>query len=116
MSSPSTQISEPIIKFSNEESKAVIRSKILQNLNNLIDLTKSTIKCSEHQDLFKTCFKTFVANESLVEQSCNKFKKVEIISSQLNCQVDQIQADCELLKEVCKQIDSIQKKKEHYGR
>lgn len=109
-------IQEPVIKFSNEESKASIRNKITQNLSNLIDLTKSTIKGSESSDLFKTCIKNFVSNESAIEQGCEKFKKVEIVASQLNLQVSQVKEDCELLKEVCKQIVSIQKKKEHYGR
>lgn len=105
--------SEPVIKFSNEESKANIKSKIAQNLNNLIDLTKSTIKTSETNDLFKTCLKNFAANEGIIEQSCEKFKKIEIVANQLNYQVNQIKEDTELLKEVCTQIDSVQKK--HHG-
>lgn len=108
--------SEPVIKFSNEETKASIKNKIAQNLGNLIDLTKSTIKSSETQELFKASIKNFVANETTIEQSCEKFKKIQIVSSQLNYQVDQIKSDVELLKEVCKQIDSIQKKNEHYVR
>ena len=107
--------SEPVIKFSNEESKLSIKYKISQNLSNLIDLTKSTIKSSESSDLFKSCFKNFVNNESIIEQSCDKLKKVEIVANQLNFQVNQIQKDCDSLKEVCKQIDSVQKKQEHYG-
>lgn len=109
-------IQEPVIKFSNEESKANIRNRISQNLSNLVDLTKSTIKSSESSDLFKTCFKNFISNESAIDQGCEKFKKVEIVSSQLNLQVSQVKKDCELLSEICKQIDSIQKKKEHYGK
>jgi hypothetical protein len=105
---------EPVIKFSNEESKTNIKNKIEQNLNNLIELTKSVIKGSESNDLFKSCFKSFVGNETLIEQSCDKFKKIDIISSQLNFQASAIQADCELIEEVCKQIDSIQKKDKHY--
>ncbi len=108
-------IPEPVINFSNEESIASIRNKISHNLGNLIDLTKSTIKYSESNDLFKSCIKTFVSNESLIEQSCEKFKKVQIISTQLNYQVSQIQQDVENLKEVCKQIDSVQKKREQDG-
>ena len=107
---------EPIIKFSNEESKAAIRSKLAQNLSNLIELTRSAIKSSESQDLFKSCIKSFAANDSLIDQSCDKFKKIEIISSQLNCQVSQLKEDLEVLNEVCRQIDSVQKKREHYGR
>ena len=107
--------SEPAIKFSNEESKSAIRSKLTQNLCNLIELTKSSIKGSETHELFKTSFKTFAANESLIEQSCDKFKKIEIISNQLNCQVTQIQDDVRLIQELCRQIDSIQKRREHYN-
>lgn len=108
-------MSEPVIKFSNEESKASIKYKIIQSLGNLYELSRSTIKASESSDLFKGCFKKFVANESSIEQSCDKFKKVEIVAQQLNFQASQIQKDCDLLKEVCKQIDSVQKKSEHYG-
>jgi len=106
--------SEPNIKFSNEESKASIKYKIESNLVNLIELTKSTVKSSETSELFKNCFKNFVANEFIIEQSCDKFKKIEIIASQLNYQVNAIKADCELYQEVCKQTDSIQKKDNHY--
>jgi hypothetical protein len=102
---------EPIIKFSNEESKANLRYKIGQNLISLIDLTKSTIKSSETNELFRNCLKNFVANESLIESTCEKFKKIDIISTQLNYQVDAIHKDCELIQEVCKQIDSVQKVK-----
>jgi hypothetical protein len=109
-------MSEPVFRFSNEESKASIKYKIIQNLGNLIELTKSTVKASESSDLFKSCFKKFASNDSGIEQSCDKFKKVEIVAQQLNIQVSQIQKDCDLLREVCKQIDSVQKKKEHYGR
>lgn len=104
-----------MIKFSNEESKAQIRNKIAQNLVNLIDLTRSSIKSSESSSLFKTCLKNFVANDPVIESSCDKLKKIEIISNQLNYQVEAIQADCILLKEVTKQIDSIQKKTTHYN-
>jgi hypothetical protein len=62
---------EPVIKFSNEESKAQIRNKIAQNLVNLIDLTRSSIKSSESSNLFKTCFKNFVANDPIIESSGN---------------------------------------------
>jgi hypothetical protein len=102
---------EPIIKFSNEESKANLRYKVGQNLINLIDLTKSTIKSSETNELFRNCLKNFVANESLIENTCEKLKKIDIISTQLNYQVDAINKDCQLIQEVCKQIDSIQKVK-----
>ena len=78
---------EPVIKFSNEESKAQIRNKIAQNLVNLIDLTRSSIKSSESSNLFKTCFKNFAANDPIIESSCDKFKKIEIIANQLNYQV-----------------------------
>jgi hypothetical protein len=105
---------EPAIKFSNEESKTNIKNKIEQNLINLIDLTKSVIKSSETHELFKNCFKNFTANEAVLEQSCDKLKKIEIISNQLNYQVTAIQSDCDLVQEVCKQIDSIQKKNNHY--
>lgn len=108
-------ILEPVINFSNEESKSSIRNKISNNLVNLIDLTKSTIKHSESNDLFKSCIKTFVANESIIEQSCEKFKKVQIVSNQLNYQASQIQQDVELLKEVCNQIESVQKKRVQDG-
>lgn len=107
--------SEPVIKFSNEESKAAIRYKIAQNLLNLIELTRSTVKSSESSELFKNCFKNFTANDSTIENSCDKLKKIEIIANQLNYQVETLQSDCILLKEVAKQIDSIQKKNTHYN-
>ncbi len=106
---------EQLIKFSIEESKSAIRSKLSQNLSNLIDLTKSSIKGSETQDLFKSCFKAFSATESLIEQSCDKFKKIEIVSNQLNFQVSQIKDDVSQIDELCRQIDSIQKRKTHYN-
>jgi hypothetical protein len=98
---------EPVIKFSNEESKALIRSKIGQNLLNLIELTKSTVKSSQSSELFKQSIKSFVANENLIENSCDKFKKVEIISTQLNYQVEAIKEDCHLFKEINTRINSI---------
>lgn len=107
-------VGEPVIKFSNEESKANIRSKIAQNLLNLIELTRSTVKSSESSDLFRSCFKNFTTNDQFIDASCDKFKKIEIIANQLNYQVETIQSDCNLLKEVSKQIDSIQKKSNHY--
>lgn len=106
---------EPVIKFSNEESKAAIRYKIAQNLLNLIELTRSTVKSSESSELFKTCFKNFTSNDSIIENTCDKFKKIEIIANQLNYQVEALQSDCNLLREITKQIDSIQKKTTHYN-
>ena len=100
---------EPAIKFSNEESKASIRSKIGQNLINLIELTRSTVKSSESGELFKNCIKNFITNETIVENSSEKFKKIEIITNQLKYQVEDITKDCELLKEVSDKIDSINK-------
>jgi hypothetical protein len=102
--------SEPKIQFSNEESKSSIRYKLGQSLTNLIELTKSTVKHSESSELFKTCVKNFAQNDTAIENSCEKFKKIEIIATQLNYQVDTIISDCQLLKEVCEQIDSIQRK------
>ena len=99
---------EPVIKFSNEESKANIRAKIGQNILNIIELTKSTVKSSESSELFKSCIKNFAANESLIENSCEKFTKIDIISSQLNYQVDAIKKDCDLLTEIKLKIDAIQ--------
>jgi len=107
---------EPIIKFSNEESKANIRNKIAQNLLNLIELTNSTVKSSESRELFRSCFKSFVANDQTIENSCDKFQKIEIISNQLNYQVDSITSDLNTLGEISKQIDSIQKKTKHYNK
>lgn len=101
---------EPQIKFSNEESKANIRYKIAQNLLNIIDLTKSTIKSSESNELFKNSFKKFIQNEHFIESSGDKLKKIEIISSQLNFQVNKIKSDLELLQEVSSQIESIKHK------
>ena len=101
--------SEPTIKFSNEESKAIIRFKISQNLINLIELTKSTVKSSESSDLFKNCFKNFVANEDFILNSSDKLKRIEIISNQLNYQLESIKSDCEQIKEVKNQIENIQK-------
>lgn len=101
---------DPKIRFSNEESKSNIRSKLNQSLINLIDLTKSTIKSSESNDLFKSSIKQFVQNESIIENTCDQFKKIEIIATQLNYQVETLKSDCVLLGEVCEQINSIQKK------
>ncbi|RNA20987.1 phosphatidylinositol glycan anchor biosynthesis class U [Brachionus plicatilis] len=77
---------EPQIKFSNEESKANIRYKIAQNTLNIIDLTKSTIKSSESNELFKNSFKKFIQNEQLIESTGDKLQKIHIIGSQLNFQ------------------------------
>ena len=107
----STSSQEPKIKFNNEESKAQIRYKLGQNLLNLVDLTRSVVKSSESSELFKTCFRTYLANEPLIESTCDKLNKIEIISKQLNFQADAIKRDCELLKEVCDRINSIQTKK-----
>ena len=60
---------DPKIRFSNEESKSNIRSKLNQSLINLIDLTKSTIKSSESNDLFKSNIKQFVQNESIIARA-----------------------------------------------
>jgi hypothetical protein len=99
---------EPVIKFSNEESKANIRAKIGQNLLNLIELTKSTVKSSESSELFKNCIKNFATCETLIENSCDKYNKIDIISTQLNYQVDAIKKDCELLEEINRKIEAIQ--------
>ena len=101
---------EPPIKFSNEESKAQIRAKLSQNFLNLVDLTKSTLASSESSDLFRNCFKNFISNEKIIESTCEKVKKIEIISKQLNFQVDAIKKDCDLLPEICDQINYIQNK------
>lgn len=99
------------IKFSIEETKANLRAKISQNLNNLVELTRSTVRTSETNELFKQCFKQFVANEPAIEASVDKLKKVEIISTQLNYQIEAIHKDCEQLKDVSHQISSIQQLK-----
>lgn len=101
---------EPQIKFSNEESKANIRYKIAQNLLNIIDLTKSSIKSSNSNELFKKSFRKFVQNENLIDSTGDKLNKIEIVSSQLNFQVNKIKSDLELLKEISLQIDSIKHK------
>lgn len=101
---------DPVIKFSNEESKANIRYKLAQNLVNLIELTKSTVKSSESSELFRNCFKNFIPNEQILEASGEHLNKIEIISSQLNYQVQTLHTECDLLKEICNQIDSIQRK------
>ena len=100
---------EPVIKFSNEETKANIRSKIGQNTLNLIELTRSTVKSSESNDLFKNCLKNFVTNETLIENSCEKYKKIEIIATQLNYQVEAIKKDCDLLQDINSRIATLQK-------
>ena len=99
---------EPVIKFSNEESKANIRAKIGQNLLNIIELTKSTVKSSESSELFRTCIKNFAASETLIENTCEKYNKIDIISTQLNYQVDAIKKDCDLLNDIKLKIDAIQ--------
>ena len=55
-----------------------------------------------------------MANDQTIENSCDKFQKIEIISNQLNYQVDSITSDLNTLGEISKQIDSIQKKTKHY--
>lgn len=108
-SSKKSSEEKPIsIKFSIEETKANLRSKVGQSLLNLIDLTKSTVRTSESNELFRQCFKQFVANEQTIESSVDKFKKIEIISTQLNYQIEAISNDCAQLKEVSNQIASIQ--------
>jgi hypothetical protein len=102
---------EPNIKFSNEESKANIRAKLNGNLLNLVDLTRSIVRSSESNELFRACFKTYLANEPLIESGCEKLKKVEIISQQLNLQVEAIKKDCQSLTEVCDQINAIHNKR-----
>jgi hypothetical protein len=109
MSSPETNI-----KFSNEQSKESLRLKIGQAVASLIDLSHSAVKTSESSDLFKTSIRNFTTNESIIENSCDKYKKVQIIAGQLNYQVDALKKDANELKEICRQIDSIQKKKENY--
>lgn len=109
ISSKKSSEEKPIsIKFSIEETKANLRSKVGQSLLNLIDLTKSTVRTSESNELFRQCFKQFVANEQTIESSVDKFKKIEIISTQLNYQIEAISNDCAQLKEVSNQIASIQ--------
>ncbi len=103
---------EPNIKFSNEESKANIRAKLGGNLLNLVDLTRSIVKSSESSDLFRACFKSYLASEPLIESSFEKLKKAEIISQQLNFQVEAIKKDCNQLKEICDQVNAIHNK--HY--
>lgn len=112
----SSNKSEPIaIKFSIEETKANLRSKIGQNLLNLIDLTKSTVKTSESSELFKQCFKQFTSTEQQIESTSDKLKKIEIISAQLNYQIEAIRDDCKQLKEICSQIGSIQQQNKVLG-
>jgi hypothetical protein len=104
---------EPVIKFSNEESKALIRSKLGQNLQNLIELTKSTIQSSESSDLFKNSFRAYLSHEKQIESTLDRVNKLEIISKQLNLQVEQIKKESGLLNEVCAQIKSIQNDKKY---
>ena len=105
---------EPVIRFSNKQSLGNLKAKIGQNLLTLTELTKSAVKSSESNELFKNCFKNFAASESVIEASCDKYNKINIIAGQLNFQVESIRKDCESLDEVCKQIDSLQKKSDHY--
>jgi hypothetical protein len=101
---------EPNIKFSNEESKANIRAKLGGNLLNLVDLTRSVVKSSESSELFRVCFKSYIAQEALIESGCENLKKAEIISQQLNFQVEAIKKDCNALKEICDQVNAIHNK------
>lgn len=108
----SQSTSPPItVKFSIEETKANLRGKLCQNLNNLVDLTRSTVRTSETNELFKQCFKQFVAHEAAIDASVDKLKKVEIIATQLNYQIEAIGNDCDQLKDVAHQISSIQQQK-----
>lgn len=99
----------PVIKFSNEESKSAIRSKVSQNLHNIVELTRATIKSSETHDLFKHSIKQFTQNDPLIENSTDKLKKIDIITSQVNYQIETIRTDCLLLDEISQQIDAIRK-------
>jgi hypothetical protein len=105
---------EPVIKFSNEDSKARSRTSITKNIHNLVELSKSVTKSSESSDLFANCIKNFAAAGQTVELAHEKYKKIEIISTQLNYQLEAIKSDCESLQEICKQIDSIQKKSKRH--
>lgn len=107
--------SEPTIKFSNQESISNLKAKVGQNVLNLVELTRSVVKSSDTSEQFRNCIRNFTANEATIEQSFEKYKKINIISNQLNDQVDQLHKDCESLGEICKQIDSIQKKTTHYN-
>lgn len=95
------------INFSNEEAKALVRDKIVQNISNLTSLTKSTIKLSKTNDIFNTCLKTFAATESNIENTGDKLNRINIITAQLKFQAEAIQENCSSFKEICDQISSI---------
>lgn len=106
---------EPVtIKFSIEETKANLKSKHNQTLVSLLDLARSTVRSSESHELFKNCFKSFTSIEQPIEAAGEKLKKIDIISTQLNYQVDAIRADCEQLKEICHQINSATSQKKSH--
>jgi len=94
------------INFSNEEAKAQVRDKIVQNISSLTSLTKSTIKSSKSNELFNACLKAFAATESNIDNTGDKLNRINIITSQLKFQAEAIQQNCASFKEICDQIHS----------
>ena len=92
------------IRFSNEDSKAAIRAKISHNLVDLVELTRTIVKNSQSTDLFKSCFKSLLATEPAINNCCDRIAKIEIITTQLNYQVEAIRNDCAHLDEICQQV------------
>jgi hypothetical protein len=107
----STEPAPHAIKFSIEETKENLKSKLSQSLLNLIELSKSTVRSSESQELFRQCIKSFALNESLIESSSDKLNKIEIISGILNYQVQTLEASCDQLKEITNQLTSARTRK-----
>jgi hypothetical protein len=101
------------INFNNEESKAVIREKIANNFNNLTSLVKQILKSSKSTDLLQTSLKSFASAEANIDNTGDKLNKINILTTQLKFQSEEIESNCKLIKDICEQIHSIKQQEQH---
>jgi ABC-type transporter Mla subunit MlaD len=95
------------VNFSNEEAKAVLREKIVENITNLASLTKSTIKSSKSNELFNDCFKKFASIENSIENTNEKLNKINILAAQLKFQQESLAENTSQFGDICNQINKI---------
>ncbi|XP_042901151.1 BLOC-1-related complex subunit 7 isoform X1 [Parasteatoda tepidariorum] len=104
MSAP-TSASSARILFS--ESKARLSDRIQVNVNSTGSLAKQIVKGSKSNETLMHTARNFALQEYAVENSQTNLKRMQLLTSHLNLQLDSIQKSALLIEDVKEQLHQI---------
>ncbi|KAG8185068.1 hypothetical protein JTE90_017082 [Oedothorax gibbosus] len=89
------------------ESKARLSDRIQVNVNSTGSLAKQIVKSSKSNETLMHTARNFALQEYAVENSETNLKKMQLLTNNLNMQLDNIQKSALVIKDVKEQLHQI---------